>query len=171
MEEKKDIFDYLKVKEQFTPDSSYFEQLGEKVLKETPRPAKVIPLYKRSLFWVSAAAAAVLIVLFTSPYFSNQQEEDVLLALNEIPLEDLRSYVDENIEDFETDLIAEFVDEQAIHISEFSGIEIQQQSITNAKGVSIQNDLKEIDKSDILHYFENEEIELDDLQEDEDSFI
>jgi hypothetical protein len=92
---------------------------------------------------------------------------DVLLALNDIPTDDIRAYVEDNIEDFDTDLIAEFVDEKQIEDEELLPIEIEED---NTIAISEPINLDDLDENEILKYFDEEEIDIIDLMEDE-SFI
>ena len=103
---------------------------------------------------------------------NNSEKQNVLLALNEIPVNEIESYIDENIEDFDTELIAEFVDESSIDIASFSNIADTNKVVSPVnKETKPTPILDEINKDDILKYLEEENIDLQELLDDEDSFI
>ena len=162
MEENKDIFDYLKVNKVEGPNSFYFESLANSVIEKSQANTKVIPLYRKPITWVSAAAASIAVILLVNLFNQPTENGNVLLALNDIPHNEIEAYVSENIDDFDTDLIAEFIDEENLNITEVESVqEIQTEKII---------DFEEITAKDILDYLDDEEIELEDLQ-DEESFI
>lgn len=179
MEEKNDIFDHLKPRKTPIPDASYFESMANSIIesqkkvespitKETP----VIPLYKRPVVWIGAVAA-IFIAGFLIVNFNNTTEinSDPLLALNDVSSGEVFEYIDENIEDFDTDLIVEALNESLV--DEMNYVETVSSNpteiITETNAVeSISFD--EIDTEDILNYFNEEGIESEDF-EDEDSFI
>ena len=80
MEEKKDIFDFIEKRPIETPDPSYFKDLADKVMADasasstTDEPeepqAKIIPLYRRPVTWISGVAAAASLILFCANKFS-----------------------------------------------------------------------------------------------------
>jgi len=179
MEEKKDIFDHLKHKKSPVPDASYFESLANSVIDsqkkttiEAPKKSKVIPLYKGLALWIGAAAAVliagILIVNFNN---TTELESGSLLAFNELSSNEIYDYIDENIEDFDTDLIVEVlnettVDEMSVADAETTEIPSTETNLTIVDPISFDD----IDADDILDYFNDEGINLEDL-EDEDSFI
>ncbi len=171
MEEKNDIFDHLKPRKTPIPDASYFESMAESVIasqKKTP----IIPLYKRPIVWISAVAAVfiagILVVNFST---SAENNFHPLLALNDVSSDELYTYIDENIDDFETDLIVEALAESKIDQMNFIQPEPTEQveatsEITSPESISFE----EINSSDILDYFNDEGIDSEDF-EDENSFI
>jgi len=111
MEEEKDIFNYLNKKENSVPDASYFQNMADSIIaKETQ--TKVIPLFKKPSFWMVAAAAslAFFAILNIQPLDNN----NVLLSFNEISTTEAEAYISQNMTDFDTDLISEFVSEENI---------------------------------------------------------
>ena len=157
MKTKEDIFDHLNRKEIPTPDTNYFDQLAKDVVS-TQKP-KIIPLYRKPIAWIGTAAAVIALVFLLNPRANT--ELDVLLALNDIPTEDVFSYIDENIDEFDTDLISEILEEENIGPIEFMGEEI-----TPAfNGESENLNLEDIDTEEILEYLENEAIDFDEDDE------
>ena len=179
MEEKNDIFDHLKPRKTPVPDASYFEALANSVIdsqkeKEavTPKETKIIPLYKRPSLWIGAVAAVfiagILIVNFNK---TTEVNSDPLLALNDVSSSDVYNYIDENIEDFETDLIVEALNESTVDDMSFVEAETaesapEETDIATSEPISFDD----IDSDDILDYFNEEGIDSEDF-EDEDSFI
>jgi hypothetical protein len=181
MEEKNDIFDHLKPRKTEIPDASYFEALANSVIEsqqekpaEPKKEAKIIPLYKRPVVWLGAVAAifiaGILIVNFSK---STETDSDPLLALNEVSSEDVYSYIDENIEDFETELIVEAMQESDLDEMSFTAVETEvPEPAPEEMDVAATEPIffDEIDSEDILDYFNEEGIDSEDF-EDEDSFI
>jgi hypothetical protein len=171
MEEQNDIFDHLKVRKSPLPDDSYFESLAKNVINSHQK-TRVIPLYKRPVFWISAVAAlfvvSFLVINFTS---TSTPENDPLLALNDLSSDELFNYIDENIDDFDTDLIVEVMNESTIDEITFSESENSLTHPTNpTQSTETTISFDDIDTQDILDYLNSEGIDSDDL-EDEDPFI
>jgi hypothetical protein len=162
MEENKDIFDYLKVNKIGGPDASYFENLANSVIEKSQSNTPIIPLYRKPITWISAAAASIAILLLVNLFNQPDEPGNVLLALNDIPSNEIEAYVSENIDDFDTELIVEYIDEESLITQEKE----DKQEIEVEKTI----DFEEITAKDILDYFDHEEIELEELQ-DEESFI
>lgn len=174
MEKEKDIFDHIKARKVDLPSADYFKNLADTVI-EKQRP-KIIPLYKRPMTWVGAAAAVIIIALLVTNISGSNEtthnSTDPLLALNDISSDELISYIDNNIDDFETELIAEMIPE-----SELEDIELFVDIEPIANDIALTNEITnsvieidELEDQDILEYFNDEGIDFEDLQ-DEDSFI
>lgn len=170
MEEKNDIFDHLKPRKTPIPDASYFESMAKSVIESQKAP--IIPLYKRPVVWISAVAAifiaGIMIVNFST---TSDINSDPLLALNDVSSDELYAYIDENIDDFETDLIVEALNESSVDEMNFIEPEPVEQIETKAEKISPEPiSFDEVDSKDILDYFNEEGIDSDEF-EDDDSFI
>lgn len=165
MNNEKDIFDYIKAKKVDVPDVSYFDSLADSIISKGQ--VKVIPLYKKPLFWMSSAAAAV-ILLFVAFNFSDDSsiQDKPLLALNDMDNDLVYSYVHENINDFDTELLTEFISESAIEADNTTEIEpiieIQESTTIESNSITLEN----ISSEDILNYFESEAIDISDLEDE-----
>jgi Glu-tRNA(Gln) amidotransferase subunit E-like FAD-binding protein len=170
MEENKDIFEHIEKRKVELPDASYFENLAESVLDS--QKVKVVPFHKRPIAWISAAAAAILVFVVFQFGSSNVEQNDVLAELDSISNEEVFAYVEDNIDDFDIELLAEFVPEDRIDDSaleeEFNHmINTDENSMTQVDSeISFDN----ISKDDILDYLEEEELDIYELEDDE-SFI
>jgi hypothetical protein len=171
MEEKNDIFDHLKPRKTPIPEASYFEAMAQSVI-ESQKKTLIVPLYKRPVVWISAVAAiliaGIMIVNFSA---TTDTTSDPLLALNNVSSDDLYQYIDENIDDFETDLIVEALNESSV--DEISFIELEPIEKVEVKTEKISPEpisFDEIDSKDILDYFNEEGIDSNEFEE-EDSFI
>ena len=161
MKKKQDIFNHLKPGKISTPEESYFTQLASDIIRS--QEVRVIPLYKKPILWFSAAAA-VIAVLIVFNFNSSEENNDVLLALNEISSEELFLYVDENIEDFESDMLIEI-----IPITNIESVEFVSELSETANVVSSEStiDFEEINNEDILDYINSEEIDIFSLDDSE----
>jgi hypothetical protein len=165
MEEQKDIFDYLKPQKIETPEQGYFDQLAKNVI-DSQMP-KIVPLYKKPIFWLSSAAAVIAIVVVFNFDNSPEESNNVLLALNDIPQQDVYAYIDENIDDFDEELLAEFIEVNTIEAVDFTP-EVKSNPVETVSDPALNFD--DIDTEDILEYLRNEEIDIYDLDETEDIF-
>lgn len=159
MEDNKNMFDYLKPRSIETPDSSYFKQLAENVIDS--QKTKVIPFYKKRITWITAAAACITILL-TIQLTSKSTSGDALHALNSFSSDEIANYITDNIDDFDAELISEF-----IPISSISPLEY-----TNRMGIRQQDsneympsDFDNISTEDILEYFDDQNEDLEDLED------
>lgn len=174
MEEKNDIFEQLKPRKTSIPDDSYFEAMANSVI-ESQKKTPIVPLYKRPIVWIGAVAAVFLvgflIVNFSSTSDSNS---DALLALNDVSSNELFEYIDENIDDFDTDLIVDAMNESSVDEMNFIEPEapetIETVETTSKKTTPSRITFDDIDANDILDYFNEEGIDSEDF-EDDDSFI
>jgi hypothetical protein len=145
------------------PNKAYFDALAQNVIRS--QKVKIIPFYKRPITWIGAAAAIVLILMvvkFDSP--KELVERDVLSALDDIPRDVILAYVEDNIDDFDIELIAEIIPSSALEIEKKEGKSVNHEK--PIESVSFDN----ITRDEILKYLEDEELDFSDL-EDEDSFI
>lgn len=172
MEEKRDIFNHLNVVKTNVPDDSYFEQLAKSVIASQSKP-KVIPLYKRPVVWIGAVAAILLVSLLVVNFSSTDitEDQDPLLALNEISSDELYNYINENIDDFDTDMLIDALDDQAI--DELTSKTSQAlQTAAGKPNVPVKAEkplpvsFDDIDVEDILDYFEKEGIDPEDIEEE-----
>ncbi|MFT5858646.1 MAG: hypothetical protein ACI865_000734 [Flavobacteriaceae bacterium] len=168
MDKEKDIFDHIKVRKIDVPSADYFKNLSDAVI-EKQRP-EIIPLYKRPLSWVSAAAAIIVVALLVtnmSESAISNGVSDPLLALNEFSSEELIAYIDSNIDDFDTELIAEMIPERDLATVEiFDEIEaliIEEETQEAIMPVSIEA----LEDQDILDYFNEEGLDLEDFEDDD----
>ena len=161
MDQEKNIFDHLKAKDNFTPDASYFEQLADKVIEQKRPETKIIPLYKKPLIWIVATAASVAFILMMNT--TSTSNDSVLLAFNEISTDEIQVYIEQNIDEFETSLLTEYISTEELqqnepNITEEVKVTINQNEITPI-------DFETIEQDDILKYFEDEEIDIHDLDD------
>lgn len=161
MQKDKDIFDHLNPRKIEVPDSSYFEQLTKRVIAEEK---KIIPLYRKPITWISLAAASIAVILTINLLITNDGSEDALLALNDCSTETIQSYVEENIEEFETEMIIEF-----IPVDNLDTPEVKEETESTVEEQETLT-LEDVNTQDILDYFEEYEIDPYDIEEDE-SFI
>jgi len=156
MENQKNILDHIKPKEFQTPDASYFRKLSEKVI-QSEQP-KTIPFYKKSYVWIAAAACIAFVIILQFP--GSEEKSDNLIAMDTFSSADIESYIEANIEEFETDLICEYIPEDNIIPFEYTiPIELNETSVISALP------LKDISTEAILEYFEEEEFDIEDVEE------
>lgn len=172
MSEEKNILDHIKPRKVEVPDQSYFKALANEIIEKESDSSKVIQMWRKPVIWITSAAAVSALIIFSTQFYKPQNETDLLLALNEISNEEIFSYIDENIEEFDTELIASFVDDNDESIS--FATEPNYTDSTQVKKDPKTNDTnilpESIDRDAILDYLEDQEINVDELSDDE-SFI
>ncbi|MFT6923630.1 MAG: hypothetical protein ACJA1C_002645 [Crocinitomicaceae bacterium] len=167
MNEEKDIFDFIEKRKVDMPDKAYFDNLAQSVIDS--QKTKIIPLYKRPITWISAVAAAVLVLFimnFNSP--GDIVPESNEISFNDLSRAELLAYVDENIEEFDVEMIAEFVpiDELNAKYEALENTMSEELEVHPLETITLEN----ITKEEILEYLNDEDLDFSDL-EDEDSFI
>lgn len=163
MKENEDIFEHLKKRKIETPSKDYFDALAASVIEQESKKTKVIPIGRKIFYW-STAAAAILVIgffLFNNP---QQTETNILAQLDDVSTEELIAYVDENIDDFDTDQLGETLsDEEIDKLDEELSLEMSDISYVESSESIFFDD---IDEQDILDYLELEDIDLDELEND-----
>ena len=166
METKKDIFDYLKPRKKIVPDQSYFDQLAANVLE--PVKVKVVPLYRKPIFWLSSAAAAIAIIMLVDINKEIPNPVNTMIALNEISSQELLTYINDNIEDFDTEMLAEIIPSDNIEEVDLVATDkIIFDDVSSETELNFDN----IQEDEILEYILNEEIDIYDIEELEEIFI
>lgn len=164
MSEEKNILDFIQPVQQDKPDAAYFEQLANQVINDSKK-SKIVPLYQRPLMWIGAAAAIALIFVASNMY--GQKEESIQLALSELSQAEITSYIENNIEDFDLTSIEDVVSADAMEdLEDDLAIENTTETVQEIEKVEEIN-LENIDSKEILEYFEEELIELEDIDESE----
>lgn len=194
METDKNIVDFMKPKERESISDSYFEGLVSKTIAEVKKQEikKVVPIYKKAIFWFSSTAA--IFAIFVTIKSFNKTNEIQSCNFNAVSQSELLAYIDENIEDFDQELLMEYMREKSIFqggengdfVNAHAGLshagsshagtfretsvrgwdEIQSNSMDQKNQKKTTEDLfNEIDKKDILEYLNDEELNVEDLQE------
>lgn len=164
MSEEKNILDFIQPVQQDKPDAAYFEQLANQVINDSKK-AKIVPLYQRPLMWIGAAAAIALIFVASNMY--GQKEESIQLAFSELSQAEITSYIENNIEDFDLTSIEDVVSADAMKdLEDDLAIENSTETVQEIEKVE-ELKLENIDSKEILEYFEEELIDLEDIDESE----
>lgn len=169
MEEQKDIFDFLEKRTPNVPSDDYFAELANKVLRENPSVSpkpKVVPLYRRPVFWVASAAAAVLLIVLLQPKTTEITQSGV--DFNDLSRGEILAYVEYNLDEFDEELLAEFIPDSRMHYTmttEKLSIEPEEKT-AGQPSPKLTNSLDDISTDEILDYLEDEGMDLDDLDDD-----
>ena len=166
METKKDIFDHLRPRKKIVPDQSYFEQLAENVL--VPEKVKIVPLYRKPIFWMSSAAAAIAIIMLVNIKTEIPNSRNPMIAWNEVSSQELLTYINDNIEDFDTDMLSEIVPSDNI---EQIDLVAEDKIVVDEVSTETELNFDSIEEEEILEYILNEEIDIYDIEEIEEIFI
>lgn len=154
MENPNNLFNQVKVRKVDVPYADYFNQLADAVIERKAIKTKVIPMYKRPLVWVTSAAAVVAVLVVFKYVDTDEPSMNLELALSEISTDEILAYVNENVDDFDTDLIIEVVPmENAFLNSDVDEIKSTESIIS----------VETISDSEIIEYLLDEDIDLDEL--------
>lgn len=154
METNKNIFDQFQLKEKPKVPEAYFENLANEVMGKAKKVSPIRVLYKRPVFWFSAAAA--MLVLFVGIRFFTQPED---LTFEDLSDKEILAYVEENLDDIETELLIETA------TSELNYPEKESSENQQTKTVSTSTQSDSISKEDILHYLNSQEVDLEAIEE------
>ena len=165
MEKEKNIVDFLKPREREFIDNAYFDNLAASIISTHPKveTKKIIPLYKKTTFWISSIAA-VFIGLIALNTFTSSSEK--MYNFNSISHSELMAYVDDNIDEFDQDLLVKYIPVESPIKTKAKEL-IEQKTVTekvqvNSKSKTVLFD--DLQKEDILNYLDSEELSIDDLE-------
>lgn len=160
MKEKEDIFSHLQKRQIDTPSKEYFVDLADRIIEGKSKP-KVIPIQRRVLIWTSSVAAVLMVALFLT---NTSTESDVFAELNDIPTDELLAYLEEHIDEFETELFAESLTEEELkYLDEEISFDLKEITyLETKKEIQFEN----VSPSEINEYLELEDLDLEDLEND-----
>jgi hypothetical protein len=156
------IIDELKVNRAPMPSDDFFADFKDTVLEKIAQEqtAKIVPLYKRWYSWTAVAAAVALIftVTWNSPTVTPSAKKEPI-DFASLTREDVLEYMEEHIEDFEAEMLAEQMDS----IPTWNVAETNTSTAVVSNRQQGKNDhlFDNLDKEDILKYLEEESIDLD----------
>ena len=162
MENPNNIFEKVNPRKVDVPDINYFTKMASSISASQKPVIKIIPFYKKPILWVASAAAAAIIFVFNMET-STEQQFNMQLAFNEVTNEEIFNYIDENIDEFELNDIAEIIPDENLKAMEIS------QPISIQKETNLSFD--DISDEEIMEYFLEEGIDLNELNESELFFI
>lgn len=160
------IIDELKKGTTPVPANDYFAQLKQTIFDQLEPTVKIVPLYRKSWFITTVAASIALVISMTFFFNENETPKPAVAAVdwNSVSRDDVLAYIDENIDDFETEALA-----QHLHSipALTASVDIQQPASVE-KRKAVKEDkydklFKDIDKQDIIEYLQEEEIDLEEL--------
>lgn len=152
MENPNNIFDHVNPRKVDIPEGDYFKQMANSIIASQKAIPKVIPLYKKTVFWITSVAATIALIIVFNMNTSNEKTFNIQLALNDVSTNEIISYVDENIDEFELSEIADIIPESKME-------KFQAVSSENENNLSFEN----ISEEEIIEYLLDEDVELDEL--------
>ena len=165
MEKEKNIVDFLKPRERESLDNAYFDNLAASIISAHPKveTKKIIPLYKKTTFWISSIAA-VFIGLIALNTFTSSSEKTY--NFNSVSHSELMAYVEDNIDEFDQDLLVKYIPVESP--TKMKAKELIEQKTASEK-VQVNSKSKtvlfdDLQKEDILNYLDAEELSIDDLE-------
>ena len=164
MVNKKEILEQVRVKKMESLSSDFLTDMAKEIHRSELK--KIVPIYRKPLFFMLTSAAACAVVVLTI-VLTPHKAENVSLAQEfaEISSAEILAYVDENLEEFEEDLLGEFVAD--FELDEVSGSE-REEAISKNSQVAIPT-LEDLQNDEILDYLQEEGYDIYD--EDLNDFI
>lgn len=155
MENPNNIFDQVNPRKIDIPEGDYFKQMANSIIANQIVTPKVIPLYKKPVFWITSVAATIALIIVFNMNASNEKTFNIQLALNEVSTDEIISYVDENIDEFELSEITAAIPERKLNEME-KEIALSSENVTNLS-------FEDISEEEIIEYLLDEDVELDEL--------
>lgn len=168
-QEDKHIIADLQVNPIQMPSDSYFEDLKKNILSEVGNndlkmkaQPRIISMYRRWYVWGSAAAILAFALLFPWNNNTDPSINPEPVNLSSVSNEEIYQYLDENIEDLDTETIAVHLGKEAMVTPEIS----KPQDVASAKEgtenfTSKSPLLEHVKDEEILDYLKDESGELD----------
>jgi hypothetical protein len=168
-QEDKHIIDDLQVNPIQMPSDSYFEALKTNILNEvrnSPLKSKeqpgIISMYRRWYVWGSAAAILAFVLLFPWNNSTDPSINPEPVNLSSVSNEEIYQYLDENIEDLDTETIAVHLSKEVVVNSDIVETEDAASVKEGTENFPSKSPLLEhIKDEEILDYLKNESGELD----------
>ncbi len=167
MEQKKNIIEFIKPRERQVIENDYLSSLAANaiLLAEKQQSKSKRRIIKRMLFWTSTAAAVVFIF-----FQIDNSNQPVKCDFNSISTSEMYAYIDENIDDFDENLIVKYLKIDYTDTTKKSNSTAPLEMKSNIPTEKINTELKSdpfenIDVQDILKYLENEGITEEELEE------
>lgn len=155
MENPNNIFDQVNPRKIDVPEGDYFKQMANSIIANQKATPKIIPLYKKTVFWITSVAATITLIIVFNMNASNEKTFNIQLALNEVSANEIISYVDENIDEFELSEITVAIPENKLNEMGTSNTD----SSENENNLSFEN----ISEEEIIEYLLDEDVEMDEL--------
>lgn len=160
------IIDELKKGTTPVPADDYFAQLKQTIFDQLEPTVKIVPLYQKPWFMTAVAAGIALIISVAFFFDGNETPKPAVATVdwNSVSRDEILAYIDDNIDDFEVETIAQHLDSIPNWAETSAGIEkTTSRSAKSIKEEKYDELFKDIDQQDILKYIEEEAIELDEL--------
>lgn len=168
MSDNQDIFDFFKKGPSETPDKSYFEQLARQIVSEnapvSPQKTTIVPLYRKPILWLTTAAAAILIFFLLRPENSPLVQSEPV-DFNDLSRQEILSYIHSNLEDFDEDLLIEFISEDRLAFNEVE-VSKPEPFVKRRNATNLSNSMESLSKEEILNYLDEENMDIDELEDD-----
>jgi hypothetical protein len=151
------IIDELKKAATPLPPDDYFTQLKNDLLAGTVT-VKIVPLYRRRWMIVSAAASVILVVAFLVRNGQPAGSATGAPDWNSVSREEVLAYIDDNIDDFETETIAAQLDSLPDWRASAADTSVIAQ--TGSADEKYDKLFDGVEKEDILEYLQEEDDEV-----------
>ncbi|HLP54657.1 MAG TPA: hypothetical protein VK151_06500 [Fluviicola sp.] len=159
------IIDELKKGTTPLPGDDYFAQLKQSVFDKLEPTVKIVPLYRKPWFLTAVAASVAVIISVTFLFNGNEKPQPAVVTVdwNSVSRDEVLAYIDDNIEDFEAEALAQQLNEipDWTETVDLSTETVSVPTTRSAKEDKYDELFKDVDREDILEYLEEEDIDLE----------
>jgi len=168
MGKENNILDFIRPRKREELNESYFENMASSIITSNKKVVvrKLTPFYKKSVFWISSSAAVFIGIVTIQSLRANFKSG---LDFNSVSTTELLAYIDDNINEFDQELLIKYLPtQQSINnITENQTINktATQSTAIQATPINTSELLENINQEDVLYYLESEELTIEDLEE------
>jgi hypothetical protein len=163
MKTNKDIIDFIQPRKREEIGDDYFNNLTAKIILENNKnsKSKIVTFYKKPIFWMSSVAAILIVMLIVRINENSIVNE---CDFNSVSNPELMAYVEDNIDEFDTEILGEYLPVELDTQNIKKENKIQESKIGNKEVDSDVDLFENLEKSDVLDYLDEEELTIEDLE-------
>jgi hypothetical protein len=161
MEPINELSDQLQKSKRPELPSNYFDELTSNMMghaKQHPK-AKKIAITRKPLFWIGSIAASLLLILGINSIWNASNE----LSFNNLNQEEVLAYVQENIDDFDEELLIEAMNETNMESDTTKKVKSNATSAGSNSKEPIS--FETLSSEEILEYLNENELSVEELEE------
>jgi hypothetical protein len=170
METPNNSLDQLKKAPKPELRSGYFSELKASLMeaaKNDPKP-QVRRLYNRPLFWITSIAAAAVLLIAIRLVINEPIPAEI--SFSSLSNEEILSYIDANIDDFDEEHLAEVYDSRLMQEQQGDTTKKRTITVTEVKPETVPASttpvtFESLSEEDIMNYLKSQEMTEEELEE------
>ncbi len=155
--------DIIKKTERPEIPADYFSGLSSKLMNDIRKEPKikVISFYRKPMFWIVSTAASICVLIGLSYFLKNMNE----LTFDSLSKSEVLAYVENNIDDFDEELIVSVMSESAFNLGDTTKKTNNAKQPITQKGKETMS-FESLSEEEILEYLNSQELSLEELEEE-----